>query len=130
MKTILTGVCALAMSFAGSSLAQDKSTAAKSSTDTTQTTKTTTGSKSAKTTSEVVTGKVDSYEPGKSISVTVPGTIVKTKSFDLNDKNETVRMTSKVKKGDWVTVRQTTATNGHKTLTVSRSKAKSSKTSS
>jgi hypothetical protein len=39
-------------------------------------------------------------------------------------------MTSKVKKGDWVTVRQTTATNGHKTLTVSRSKAKSSKTSS
>src|SRR5437667_11354705 len=119
MKTILTGVCALALSFAGSSFAQDKSTAAKSSKETQQSTKTMTSSKTTKTEVEVVSGKVDSYEPGKSISVTVPGKIVKTKSFDLDSKNETVHMASNLKKGDWVTVREKTANNGHKTLTVS-----------
>ena len=126
MSTILTGVCAVAMTFAGGMLAQDKSTASKSSTDTTQTTTKTNGNnKSMKTTSEVVSGKVESYDAGKSISVTVPGKIVKTKSFDLNDKNETVHMASNVKKGDWVTVRETTMNNGRKTLTVTRTKAKS-----
>ena len=125
MKTILTGMCALALSLTPSTFAQDKSTAAKASTDTTQTTKKTMNGKTAKTTGEVVSGQVDSYEPGKSISVTVPGTLVKTKSFDLNDKNETVHMASSVKKGDWVTVREMTDNNGHKTLTVSRTKKKS-----
>jgi hypothetical protein len=127
MRTLLTGMCALALSFAGGAVAQDKSTASKSSTDTTQTTTKTTGNnKSMKTTSEVVSGKVDSYSPGKSISVTVPGTIVKTKSFDLNDKNETVHMGASVKKGDWVKVTEKTDNNGHKTLTVMRSKSKTS----
>ena len=69
MRTILTGVCALALSCAGISVAQDKSTAAQASKDTQQTTKTTTGSKTMKTTAEVVRGKVEKYEPGKSFEL-------------------------------------------------------------
>ena len=122
MKTILTGVCGLALAIAPATFAQDKSTAAKSSTETQQTTTKTMNGKTAKTNTEVVSGQVESYEPGKSISVTVPGTIIKTKSFDLNSKGEVVRMSSTIKKGDWVTVRETTDNNGHKTVTVSRAR--------
>jgi hypothetical protein len=122
MKILLTGVCALALTAVPATFAQDKSTAAKSSTDTQQTTTKTMNGKTVKSNTEVVTGQVDSYEAGKSLSVTVPGKIVKTKSFDLNDKNETVHMSSTIKKGDWVTVRETTNNNGHKTVTVSRTK--------
>jgi hypothetical protein len=123
MKTILTGVCVMALSLGGA-FAQEKSTAAKSSKETQQSTKTMTSDKTMKTETEVVSGKVDSYEPGKSLSVTVPGKIVKTKSFDLNSKDETVHMASNLKKGQWVTVREKTDKNGHKTVTVTRAKAK------
>jgi hypothetical protein len=122
MRYILTGVCAAALSFAGASFAQDKSTAAKSSTETEQATTKTMNGKTVKTNAEVVSGKVESYEAGKSLSVTVPGKIIKTKSFDLNSKNETVHMSPSIKKGDWVTVREMKDNNGHKTVTVSRSK--------
>jgi hypothetical protein len=130
MRTLVTGVCALAMSFTGVSLAQDKNTAATSSTETQQTTKAMTGTTTTKTTNEVVRGKVHGYTPGKSISVTVPGTIIKTKSFSLNSKNETVRLTSNIRKGDWVTVRESTGNNGHRTVTVSHTSAKSTKATS
>ena len=65
MKTILTGVCVMALSLGGA-FAQEKSTAAKSSKETQQSTKTMTSDKTMKTETEVVSGKVDSYEPGKS----------------------------------------------------------------
>jgi hypothetical protein len=122
MKTILAGVCALALSTGGAIFAQDKSTAAKSSTDTQQTTTKTMNDKTIKTNTEMVTGQVKSYDPGKSISVTVPGKVIKTKSFTLNSKGEIVRMSSRIRKGDWVTVRERTDNNGHKTVTVSRAK--------
>jgi hypothetical protein len=120
----LTGVCTIALAFGGASMAvaQDKSTAAQSSKETQQDTKTTTGNKTMKTSSDVVRGKVESYEPGKSIKVTVPGKISSTKSFDLNSKDETVNVASNLKVGDWVSVREKTANNGHKTLTVSHYK--------
>jgi len=124
MKTILTGVCAFALVIAGGSLAaaQDKSTASKSSKETQQDTKTMTANKTSKMSTDVVSGKVETYDPGKSITVTTAGKNSSTKSFDLNSKDETVHMASNVKVGDWVTVREKTAANGHKTLTVSHSK--------
>ena len=119
MKNILTGVCAISFIFAsGSFAAQDKATAAKQSKEVQQDTKTTTSSKTMKTSTDRVYGKVESYEPGKSIKVTVPGKIVSTKSFDLNDKDTTVNVAPALKTGDWVSVTERTGNNGHKTVTV------------
>jgi hypothetical protein len=107
--------------------AQDKGTAAKSSTETQQTTKTMTSGKTVKTTTDVVTGKVEKYDEGKSMSVTVPGKISSTKSFDLNTKDETYKMPSTLKVGDWVTVRESTDNSGHKTMTVTHAKPSASR---
>jgi hypothetical protein len=102
--------------------AQDKGTAAKESTETQQTTKTITGKKTVKTTSDVVTGRVEKFEARKSMSVTTPGAVSSTKSFALDTKDETYKLPPSLKVGDWVTVRETTDTNGRKTMTVTRSK--------
>jgi len=124
MNRILTGICAFALVAGGSSVlaAQDKSTAAKSSKEVQQDTKTMTSGKTTKTSTDVVSGKVERYERGKSLMVTVPGKMSSTKSFDLNSKDETVHMAANLKVGDWVSVREKTDNNGHKTLTVSRTK--------
>src|SRR5437868_8808149 len=129
MKNILTGVCAISFIFAGGSFAaQDKGTAAKQSKEVQQDTKTTTSSKTMKTSTDRVYGKVESYEPGKSIKVTVPGKIVSTKSFDLDDKDTTVNVAPSIKKGDWVSVTERTANNGRKTITVKHSSERHVKT--
>jgi hypothetical protein len=125
MRTILTGVCALAMSFAGTTLAQDQSTAAQSSTDTQQTTTRAMNNKTIRVRTEVVRGRIDRYTPGKSIAVTVPGRIIKTKSFDLNGRRQTVRVATNLRRGDWVTVRKTMDDNGRTRLMVSRTRARS-----
>jgi len=125
MKTILTTACAISFFFANASFAaQDKATAAKHSKEIQQDTKTTTSSKTTKTSADTVYGKVESYEPGKSIKVTVPGKIVSTKSFDLDDKDTTVHVAPDVKTGGWVSVVERTANNGHKTVTVKPSAAR------
>lgn len=117
MKPILT--CALMSVFALASFAaQDKTSASKQSKEIQQQTKTTTANKTAKTASDTVVGKVESFEPGKSIKVTVPGTIVSTKSFDLDSKDATVNVAPNVKVGEWVSVAEKTDANGHKTVTV------------
>jgi hypothetical protein len=122
MKLFLTGFCAFALLTGPMLTAQDKGTAAKSSSETQQTTKTITGSKTVKTTSDVVAGRVEKFQARKSMSVTIPGTVSSTKSFALNTKNETYNLPPSLKVGDWVTVRETTDNNGHKTMTVTRSK--------
>src|ERR1051326_1834694 len=83
MNRILTGICAFALVAGGSSVlaAQDKSTAAKSSKEVQQDTKTMTSGKTTKTSTDVVSGKVERYERGKSLTVTVPGKMSSTKSF-------------------------------------------------
>ena len=125
MKTILTTACAISFVFANASFAaQDKATASKQSKEVQQDTKTTTHSKTTKTSTDMVYGKVESYEPGKSIKVTVPGKIVSTKSFDLDDKDTTVDVAPNVNTGGWVSVVERTANNGHKTVTVKPSSAK------
>ena len=80
--------------------------------------RTTTANKTAKTSTDTVYGKVESYEPGKSIKVTLPGKVISTKSFDLDDKNTTVNVAPTVKTGEWVSVVEKTDSNGHKTITV------------
>jgi len=128
MKTM--SVCVISLVLAGASFAQDKSTAAKQSKEVQQETKTTTVNKTAKTSTDTVYGKVESYEPGKSIKVTVPGKIISTKSFDLDDKNTTVNVAPTVKTGGWVSVVEKTDSNGHKTVTVKPSSQKRAKTTS
>ena len=91
--------CPLLLS-ASSFAAQDKATASKLSKEVQQDTKIMTANKTVKTSSDTVYGKVESYEPGKSIKVTVPGKIVSTKSFDLDGKDATVNVASDVKTGD------------------------------
>ncbi|HXM66732.1 MAG TPA: hypothetical protein VN911_08375, partial [Candidatus Acidoferrum sp.] len=89
MKLFLTPFCAALLIMGGTTLvsAQDKATASKESKETTATNKVQTNSGTAKENNDLVYGKVEKYEPGKSINVTVPGTIIKTKTFDLDDKN-------------------------------------------
>jgi hypothetical protein len=125
MKNILTTACAISIILAGASFAgQDKGTAAKQSKEVQQDTKTMTADRTAKTSADTVYGKVENYEPGKSIKVTVPGKIISTKSFDLDGKDTTVNVPSNVKTGEWVSVVQETDSTGHKTITVKPSSAK------
>ncbi len=125
MKTILTIACAITFALASTSLsAQDKGTSAKQSKEVQQDTKTMTADRTAKVSTDTVYGKVESYEPGKSIKVTVPGKIASTKSFDLDAKDETVHVASNVKTGEWVSVVEKTDPNGHKTVTVRPSSEK------
>jgi len=124
MKTIFTSVCALSLAFGTVSFAQDKGTAASQSKEVQQDTKTTTADRTAKTTSDTVYGKIESYDIGKSIKVTVPGKIINTKSFDLDDKNTTVDAASNLKVGEWVSVVEKTDSNGHKTVTIKPSSEK------
>ena len=127
MKTMT--VCVISLVLAGASFAQDKSTAAKQSKEVQQETKTTTTDKTAKTSTDTVYGKVESYDPGKSIKVTIPGKIVSTKSFDLDDKNTTVNIAPTVKNGGWVSVVEKTDSSGHKTVTVKPSQKHAKSTS-
>ena len=121
MKNLLTTMCAISLIFAGASFAQDKATAAKHSKEVQQDTKTSTANRTVKTSTDTVYGKVESYEPGKSIKVTVPGKIISTKSFDLDDKDTTVNVAPDLKKGEWVSVMERTGNNGHKNITIKHS---------
>jgi hypothetical protein len=126
MKNTLTACCAVALLFGAATFAaaQDRSKAAQQSKEVQQDTKTMTADRTAKTSTDTVYGRVEALDPGKSIKVTVPGKIVQTKSFDLNDKNENANVPSDVKVGDWVSVMENTDNNGHKTLTVKHSTEK------
>ncbi len=125
MKVFLTGVFAAAL-FAAGLGAADKN-AANASKEVTQDTKTTTSSGTNKVSTDTVYGKVESFEAGKSITVSVPGTLSTTKSFDLNAKDETANVASNVKVGDWVSVQERTDNNGHKMVTVKHSTEKASR---
>ena len=123
MKTIIT--CAVAAAFATASFAaQEKPPASKQSKEVQQEAKTMTADKTVKTSTDTVYGTVESYEPGKSIKVSVPGKIVSTKSFDLDGKDMTATVAPNVKTGEWVSVVEKTDVSGHKTLTVKPSTKK------
>ena len=126
MKNTLTVVCAVALLFGAATFAaaQDRSKASHQSKEVQQNTKTTTADRTTKTSTDTVYGRVETFDQGKSIKVTVPGKIVQTKSFDLDDKNETVNVPSDIKVGDWVSVMERTDNSGHKTMTVKHSTEK------
>jgi len=94
---------------------KDKS---KTSTETTTDTKRTTSSGTTHMKSEVLMGEVKSYEPGKSIEVTTPGKLKKSRTFDLNDKDVTATVDPGVAVGSHVKITMKTDNNGHKTLMV------------
>ena len=123
MIRIITFLCSAGLILAGpfAGAAQDKSTASKESKEVQQDTKTMTGNRTAKSSADTVYGKVESYEPGKSLKVTVPGKIVSTKSFDLDSKDWTYHVAPDLKVGQWVKVNERTDNNGHKSLTVQHS---------
>src|SRR5947209_18563330 len=92
LKTLLTPACAITLLFAGSTIVtaqNDSRTAAQSSQETKDTSKTVTKNGTSKTDTDTVYGKVESFDVGKSIKVSVPGTVVTTKSFDLSGKDIT-----------------------------------------
>ena len=123
MKTLLTIACTSGLLLAG--LPASAQTPRQDSRQSTQTNKeqtTETNNGTTKTKSEVYYGKVESYEPGKTLKVSVPGKVENTKSFDLDERDQTVDIASSVKVGDWVRVDQKKDNNGHTTLTVKESK--------
>jgi hypothetical protein len=126
MKLFLTPFCAALLIMGGTTIvsAQDKATASKESKETTATNKVQTNSGTAKENNDLVYGKVEKYEPGKSINVTVPGTIIKTKTFDLDDKNTMYNVPSNIKVGDWVSVLEKESPNGKKSVTIKHSAKK------
>lgn len=117
MRTLLATGCAAAFLLAGNlAVAQSSDSSQVKQNKTTETQNETT-----KTKSDTVYGQVESYQPGKSLKVSIPGKIKKSKTFDLDEHNTTVDVASNVKVGDWVRVQQKKDNNGHKTLTVKES---------
>jgi len=132
MKAFTTYIFAAALICGGTLVgaAQDKSTASKQSKEVQQETKTSTAKGTVKRTADTVNGKIESYDAGKSLKVTVPGKLVSTKSWDLDNKDWTYHVPPSLKVGDWVTVTEKADDNGHKTLTVQHSTNKSHGTAS
>ncbi len=90
-----------------------------------QDTKTTTDNGTFKTSADRMFGKVEKYQPGQSITITTPGHPEGTRTIDLTNKNETPKIASSVKVGEWVSVVEKTDRNGRKTITVKPSKTAS-----
>lgn len=126
MKALITSACTTAL-MCGATLvaAQDRSTASKESQEVQQETKTSTAKGTTKVTTDTINGKVEGFEFGKSIKVTVPGSVVTTKSWSLDDKDWTYHVPRNLKPGDWVTVSERTDASGHKSLMVQHSSEKS-----
>jgi hypothetical protein len=121
MKTLLTVLCTSGLILGIPAMAQTPRQDSRQSTQVSKEKTTETNSGSVKTKSEIYYGKVESYEPGKTLKVSVPGKLENTTSFDLDEKDETVNIPSNVKVGDWVRVDQQKDNNGHTTLTVKES---------
>src|SRR5205823_12000590 len=128
MRRLITSFCAGALICAGTfaGAAQDKSKAAKESKEVQQETKTMTGNATENMSADTVYGKVETFEPGKSLKVTIPGKIASTKSFSLDSKDWTYHVAPNLKPGEWVMVSEKTDNNGHKSLKVEHSAKHSS----
>src|ERR1051325_8537646 len=83
MKNTLTVLCAVTLLLGSATFAaaQDRSKAAQQSKEVQQNTKTTTANRTTKTSTDIVYGRTETFEAGKSIKVTVLGKIIQTKSF-------------------------------------------------
>src|SRR5690349_9805419 len=81
-KSLALGMTVGAFLWCAAASAQDKPS--QSSSEVTQQKKAVTNGGTQKTDVDTVIGKVENFEPGKSIKVSVPGTIITSKSFDLS----------------------------------------------
>ena len=121
MKTLLTIACTSGLLLLPA-VAQTARQDSRQSTQVNKQQTTETNNGTTKTNTNVYYGKVESYEPGKTLKVSVPGNTENTKSFDLDEHDQTVDISSNVKVGDWVRVEQKKDNNGHTTLRVKESK--------
>jgi hypothetical protein len=127
MKALLTPALAASLLLGGATLALcqgDSRTAAQNSREEKENSKIVTNNGTTKIAADTVYGKVESYEPGKSIKVSVPGTILTSKAFDLSGSHTTASVASGVKVGDWVRVQEKTDNSGHKNVSVAHSSEK------
>lgn len=122
MKKLIMTFCTVALISIGT-LPMNAQSA--QSTETKQNTTSTSSNGTAKSSLDRVNGKVESYDAGKSLKVSVPGKIITSKSFSLDSKDYTYHVPKNLKPGDWISVTDKTDTNGHKTLTVRHSKGSS-----
>ena len=127
MRRFMTLFSASALFVAGSFVgsAQDKTKPANESKEVQQDTKTMTSQGTSKTSTDTINGKIETFEAGKTLKVSVPGKIVTTRSFSLNSKDWTYHVSSGLKAGEWVKVVEKTDAKGHKTLTVQPSSSRS-----
>ena len=117
-KVLLT-VLSAALLAASAAVADDqKKDPSANSVEQTNQTATTTSSGTIKNKTETVIGEVKSYEPGKSIEVSVPGKVIKNRTFDLDAKDTVAKVDPAVAVGSRVKVMQKTDNNGHKTVDV------------
>jgi hypothetical protein len=97
---------------------QGKHDPSQTSVEKTQQTTTTTSSGTFKGKTETVIGEVKSFTPGKSIEVSVPGKIIKNRTFDLDASDTVANVDPAVAVGSRVKVTMKTDNNGHKTVHV------------
>ncbi len=124
---VFAGALALATGAYGANQAQNTNTnqhnkATSGSTEKVQDTKTTTDSGTKKLSTDTLMGKVEEYQARKWIKVSTPGKTEGSRTVDLSGNNLTANVPSDIKVGDWVSVSEKTDNNGHKTVTVERSK--------
>jgi hypothetical protein len=124
MKKFFFPLFATALLLAGT-LPASAQKASDQSTETKRDTTTTTANGTVKGTVETVSGKIESYDAGKSLKVSVPGKIITSKSFSLDSKDYTYSVAPNLKPGEWVTVTDKTDSKGRKSLTVKHSKPQS-----
>lgn len=123
MKTLLTIACTSGLLLVGlPAVGQTPRQDSRQSTQVNKEQTTETNNGTIKTKADVYYGKVENYEPGKTLKVSVPGKVENTKSFDLDEHDQTVDVAANVKVGDWVRVEQKKDNNGHTTLMVKESK--------
>jgi hypothetical protein len=115
--TILVSALSTALLAAGA-YAQDKRDPSQTSIEKSQQTTTTTSTGTFKGKTETVIGEVKSFQPGKSIEVSVPGKIIKNRTFDLDASDTVAKVDSAVAVGSRVKVTMKTDNNGHKTVNV------------
>lgn len=104
------GMMAAALMWAANAPAQNtnnnKKSASENSTEVKKDTKTTTDRGTTKTNADIVYGKVESYDAGKSIKVSIPGKVESSKTFDLSGNDITANVPATIKVGDWIRVRE------------------------
>src|SRR6185295_10232548 len=116
-KKLLLSVVSTAFLAAGAYAADDQNKAkrdpSQTSVEQTRQTSTTTSTGTVKAKTETVIGEVKSFEPGKSIEVSVPGKIIKNRTFDLDDKDTVAKVDPVIAVGSRVKVTMKTDNNGH-----------------